>query len=170
MASSQFTLPEGFSGFADADFSGVILTAGQQYTVLIAAPDYDWVVSWNQFADDNGPIPGRIDYAGSSAILSGSALPNNDLTFQVQPIPEIVGQTRHEVRGAGRASAGGRGADLRDDGRAAARAREPAAGMGRTVGTASVRRLMRASYLRFSGQAGRTYQQTGRSQKEQGTV
>lgn len=93
VGSSSFTLPEGFFGYANADFSALTLTVGQQYTVLIAAPDFDWGISWNQFADDNGPIPGRLDYSGGQAIWLGEIIPNADLTFQVQPIPEPATST-----------------------------------------------------------------------------
>jgi hypothetical protein len=83
VASAEFTLPEGFSGFANADFSSVTLTGGQQYTVLITAPDYDWVVFWNQVADDNGPIPGRMDYAGGRPSMK-TVYPNR-ISLSVQP-------------------------------------------------------------------------------------
>jgi hypothetical protein len=90
LASRSQTLPMGFSGYADADFSPVNLVVGQSYTVVLFSSQPDWLVNHNQWAfDPSGiPIPGQIDYTGGEAILSGVFRPYEDLTFRIEPIPE----------------------------------------------------------------------------------
>lgn len=90
LASKSQTLPLGFNGYADADFSTVNLVVGQPYTVLLFSSKADWLVNHNQWAfDPSGiPIPGQIDYTGGEAILSGVLRPYEDLTFRIEPIPE----------------------------------------------------------------------------------
>ena len=85
VASRSFSVPAGFTGYADADFSPVTLTVGQVYTVLITASDFDFAVYWNQWATDPGgvPISGKVDYTGGEAIDSGQFMPHEDLTFHV---------------------------------------------------------------------------------------
>ncbi len=89
MGTSQFTLQEGFVGFADADFSFVSLNIGSKYTASIAAPDYDWgVAANNPYWASGDPFPGKTDYAGGEMIVSGVLQPLQDLTFRVIIIPE----------------------------------------------------------------------------------
>ena len=90
LASASFTLPTTFRGYADADFSSVTLTVGQVYTVLLFASNPSFLVDWNQWADDNGPIPGRIDYTGGEAMVRGLLTPRNDLTFRIEPLQPTI--------------------------------------------------------------------------------
>ena len=89
LGTSQFTLQEGFLGYADADFSFVSLSIGGKYTASITAPDYDWgVAANNPFWASGDPFPGKIDYTGGEMILSGVLQPLQDLTFRIISIPE----------------------------------------------------------------------------------
>src|SRR5882724_4246360 len=90
LASASFTLPTTFSGYADADFSSVTLTVGQIYTVLLFASNPSFAVDWNQWADDTGPIPGRIDYTGGQAMVFGLLMPREDLTFRIDPLQPLM--------------------------------------------------------------------------------
>jgi hypothetical protein len=80
----------GFNGFVDADFSSVLLSVGQVYSIVLSASTDDYGINYNQWAyDPSGiPIPGRVDYPGGEMLSSGVPDPYEDLTFRVTPIPE----------------------------------------------------------------------------------
>jgi hypothetical protein len=80
--STAYDLP-GVSGFANASFAGVDLTVGDVYTVILTAPNNQWLVDWNQVN-----LPGAVDYTGGVAIFQGKPLPIADLAFEVLSVPD----------------------------------------------------------------------------------
>jgi hypothetical protein len=83
LGSASVLLPAGFNGYADASFHSLIVSVGQIYSLMISDPAGNYLVDWNQSADDNGPIAGRIDYTGGVAIDAGVLSPREDLTFHI---------------------------------------------------------------------------------------
>lgn len=90
LGSSSLVLPQGYYGYADADFSFVSLTVGQTYTVMISTSATDCLVNGEQlFTGIGQPIPGTMDYSGGQAIYGGQdAGIYDDLTFRILAIPE----------------------------------------------------------------------------------
>jgi len=66
----------GYDGIASADFSGVALTIGQQYTLQVAATNASPYWGMEDYSIDA--------YSGGSAYLAGGAI-SGDLRFQVTP-------------------------------------------------------------------------------------
>jgi hypothetical protein len=95
VASSSFSLPDGFRGYADADFSSAQLTVGETYTVLVSASDGNWAIFWNQIycVPSGEPIEGAIDYTGGMMVRDGQLAPYGDLAFRILPVPEPASAT-----------------------------------------------------------------------------
>ncbi len=68
-------LADGFSGFADADFTGVTLTVGHVYRAEVSDTTARWAVD----STDNDP------YAGGTMIEGGSPVSGADIGFEVIP-------------------------------------------------------------------------------------
>jgi hypothetical protein len=71
-----FSLADGFSGFFEADFSGVALTVGQSYTLVasILGDSPYWAVDVTQVA-----------YAGGMGVLQGGLI-DQDFALRVTPV------------------------------------------------------------------------------------
>lgn len=83
LGSFTFSMPSGFSGFFDVDFSSVTLTVGQQYTAVVIQPGSSpyWGVELQQ---NTNPYSG-----GRAYFTSGFGLQNNpgdDFRFRVTPV------------------------------------------------------------------------------------
>jgi hypothetical protein len=90
LATSSVTLSSDFIGYADVSFASVTLSVGQVYTAMISANTANYAVWWN----DHAPAyPRSIDYTGGEAIDLGQLLPQGDLTFRIEPLPEPAALT-----------------------------------------------------------------------------
>lgn len=91
VTTSTTFVPPGFTGYVYFDFSTTTLTVGNQYTFILRADTNAFGVDGNNFMlIDGTPEPGRIDYTGGTAILSGQLSPRFDLTFRVFPLRQDV--------------------------------------------------------------------------------
>jgi hypothetical protein len=77
------TLTNGYVGWADIDFSSVVLNVGSTYTAIVT----DNTVRWGLSLSANSDV-----YSGGSAIIFNELRPNSDLRFRVlassKPVPE----------------------------------------------------------------------------------
>ena len=80
LGSVDFSIPYGFEGFFDIDFSSTTLTIGQEYTAVLSVNGTSplWGVDYSQLGG----------YAGGRAYLGQNDPGTRDMRFRVSPVPE----------------------------------------------------------------------------------
>ena len=84
LANVVFSIPQGFNGFYDVDFSTVSLTVGNLYTAVLSIPGSS--AYWGAaFSTRDNP------YDDGRAYLSGERADSDyDMTFRVTPVAQVV--------------------------------------------------------------------------------